>query len=71
MENDKVELYGPDVVPVEKTTREWATVDIASSCYFNVVRIEDRKIEKYKYLSFEARRLHHVETTILPVVTRA
>ena len=64
MENDKVEFYWPDVVPAEKTTQKWAIVDIAPSSYFNVVRIEDRKTEKYKDLAFEVRRLRHVETTM-------
>ena len=85
MENDKVELYWdltiqtdmtvahnrPDVILVEKTTRKWTIIDIAVPSDFNVVRTEDWKVEKYQDLAFEVRRLHHVETTILPVVIGA
>ena len=30
-----------------------------------------RKVEKYQNLAFEVKRIHHVETTILPVVNGA
>ena len=53
-----------------KTTRKWTIMDTAVPSDFNVVRTEDWKVEKYQDLAFEVRRLHHVETTILPVMIR-
>ena len=35
------------------------------------VRTEDWKVEKYQDLAFEVKRIHHVETGILPVVIGA
>ena len=85
MENDTVELYWdltiqtdmtvahnrPDITLVEKATRKWTLIDIAVPSDFNVVKTEDWKVEKYQDLAFEVRRLHHVETAILPVVIGA
>ena len=39
--------------------------------HFNVVRTEDWKVEKYLDLAFEVKRIHHVETVILPVAIGA
>ena len=36
-----------------------------------MVRTEDWKVEKYQDLAFELKRIHHVETAILPVVIGA
>ena len=83
VENDEVELYltiqtdmavthnRPDIILVEQAIREWTIVDIAVPGDFNVVRIEDWKVEKYQDLEFEVRRIYHVETAILPVVIGA
>ena len=61
----------PDIILVEKATRKWTIIDIAVPSDFNVVRTEDWKVEKYQDLAFEIRRLHHVETAILPIVIGA
>ena len=37
----------------------------------NVVITEDWKVEKYRDVALEVKRIHHVETAILPVVTEA
>ena len=85
MENEVVELYWDltiqtditvahnrsDIILVEKATRKWTIIDIAVPSDFNVVRTEDWKVEKYQDLAFEIRRLHHVETAILPIVIGA
>ena len=62
---------GPDLILVEKAIRKWTIIDIAVPGDFNVVRTEDRKVERYQDLVFEVKRIHHVETTILPVVIGA
>ena len=84
-ENSEVELYWdltirtdrtvkynrPDVILVDKATRKWIMIDIAVPSDFNVVRTEDWKVEKYQDLAFEIRKLHQVETRIIPVVIGA
>ena len=83
VENVEVELYWylttltdmtvaqnrPDIILVEKAIRKWTIIDIAVPCDVNVVRTE--KVEKYQDLEFEVKRIHHVETGILPVVIGA
>ena len=61
----------PDIILVEKATQKWTIIDIAVPSDFNVVRTEDWKVEKYQDLAYEIRRLHHVETAILPIVNGA
>ena len=82
VENNEVEFYWdliiqtdmtvahnrPDVILVEKAIWKRTIINIAVPGDFNVVRIEDWKVEKYHDLSFEVKRIHHVETAILPVV---
>ena len=58
----------PDIILVEKAIRKWTIIDIAVPGDFNVVRTEGWKVEKYQDLEFEVKRIHHVETAILPVV---
>ena len=74
-ENDEVELYwdltiqtdmtvthnSPDIILVEKAIRNWTIIDNAVPGDFNV----DRTV------AFEIKRIHHVETVILPVVIGA
>ena len=74
MENTEVQLYWdltiqtdmtvthnrPDIIPVEKAIWKWTIIDIAVPV--------DWKVEKYQDLSFEVKRIHHVETVVLPVV---
>ena len=43
-------------------------IDIAVPGDFHVVKTEDWKVEKYQDLVFEVKKIHHVETAILPVV---
>ena len=61
----------PDIILVEKAIRKWTIIDIAVPGDFNVVRTEDWKVEKYQDIAFEVKRIHHVETAILPVVIGA
>ena len=57
----------PDIILVMKAIRKWTIIDIADPSDFNVVRTEDWKVEKYQDIAFEVKRIHHVETAILPV----
>ena len=40
----------PDIILVEKAIRKWTIIDIAVTGDFNVVRIEDWKVDKYQYI---------------------
>ena len=85
VENDEVELYWdltmqtdmtvahnrPDIILIQKETQKWTIIDIAVPSDFNVVGTEDWKVEKYQYLAFEVKRIHHVETAVPPVVIGA
>ena len=51
--------------------RENVIKERQSRNYFNVVRTEDWKVEKYQDLAFKVKRIYHVKTVILPVVVRA
>ena len=61
----------PDIISVVKAIRKWTIIDIAIPGDFNVVRTEDWKVEKYQDLAFDVKRIHHLETAILPVVIGA
>ena len=56
-----------DIILVEKAIQQWTIIDTALPGYFNVVRTEDWKVEKYQDITFEVKRIHHVETDILPL----
>ena len=58
----------PDIILVEKAIQKWTIIDISVPGDFNVVRTEDWKVEKYQDLAFEVKKIHHVETAILPDV---
>ena len=85
MEIDEVQLYldltiqigmavahnRSDIILVEKAIQKWTTIDITVPGYFNVVRTEDWKVEKYQDIPFKVKRIHYVETVILPIVIEA
>ena len=84
VENDEVEFWDltiqtdmtvtqnrPDIILVEKAIRKWTIIDIAVRSDFNAVTTEDWKVKKYQDIAFEVKRVHHVETAILPVVIEA
>ena len=61
----------PDIILVEKAIRKWTIIYIVVPSDLNVVRTEDWKVEKYQDLAFEVKRIHHVDSAILPVVIGA
>ena len=61
----------PDIILVEKARQKWTIIDIAVQSDFNIVRTEDWNVDKYQDLAFEVKRIHHVETVILPAVIGA
>ena len=72
IQTDKViEARRPDLVLVNKETKECQIIDIAIPGDARVTRKEDEKVEKYKELGFEIRRLWNVRTKIIPVVIGA
>ena len=61
-------MHTTDIILVEKAIRKWTIIDISVPGDFNVVRTEDWNVEKYQDLAFGVKRIHHVESAILPVV---
>ena len=66
-----VEHNRPDIVLIEKKEHRWIIIDIAIPSDFNISKTETWKVEKYQDLAFEIRRIHQVETKLVPVVLGA
>lgn len=85
IENEKVKLFWdfniytdhviearrPDIVLVNKETKECVVIDIAVPGDVRVDRKEDEKIEKYRDLCRELGRLWGVRCSVVPVVVGA
>ena len=56
---DKVLKHNrPDTTLMHKDTQKWTLIDIAVPADQNIIQTEEEKIEKYKELAFEIRRIH-------------
>ena len=72
VQTDKViEARRPDLILVNKETKECQVIDIAIPGDTRVVKKEDEKIDKYKELGFEISRLWKVKTKVIPIVIGA
>ena len=56
---------------VDKRKGKWTLVDFSVPMDKNVVKKEDEKVEKYLQLAQEIRKMHKVNTEIIPVVIGA
>ena len=61
----------PDVVVVDKRKGKWTLVDFSVPMDNNVVKKEDERVEKYIQLDQEIRKMHKVNTEIIPIVIGA
>ena len=61
----------PDVVVLDKRHKHWILIDFSVPNDRNVLRKEEEKVERYKPLSYEIRKLHKVSTKIVPLVVGA
>ena len=66
-----IEARRPDLVVVNKETKECQIIDIAIPGDARVSRKEDEKMEKYRELAFEIGRLWSVRAKVIPIVVGA
>jgi hypothetical protein len=66
-----IEARRPDIVLVRKESKECLVIDIAVPGDVRVERKEDEKIEKYRDLCRELKRLWGVRCSVVPVVVGA
>ncbi len=72
IQTDKViEARRPDLVLVNKETKECQIIDIAIPGDVRVIRKEDEKIEKYRELGWEIGRLWNMRAKVIPIVIGA
>ncbi|XP_067931050.1 uncharacterized protein [Watersipora subatra] len=72
VQTDKViEARRPDLILINKETKQCQAIDIVIPRDTRVVQKEDEKIGKYKKLGFEINRLWKVKTEVIPIVIGA
>lgn len=72
IQTDKViEARRPDIVMINKKTKECQIIDIAIPSDTRVEKKEEEKIGKYQELAFELGRLWEVRTQVIPIVIGA
>ena len=67
----ELEHNRPDVVVVDKVGKRWVLVDFSVPWDKNVWERENEKVRKYSPLALEVRRVHGVETRVVPIVVGA
>ena len=67
----KLEHNRPDVVVVDRVRKRWVIVDFSVPWDKNVWGRENEKVEKYSPLAREVRRVHGVQTRVVPIVVGA
>ena len=72
IQTDKIiEARRPDLVLVNKETKECQIIDVAIPGDTRVTKKEEEKIEKYRELGFEIGRLWEVRPKVIPIVIGA
>ena len=61
----------PDVILIDKKSKFWTIIDFSVPNDKNVIMKENEKIENYSKLAAQIREVHHVKTTIIPLVVGA
>ena len=61
----------PDIIIRDNEKRTCMLIDVAISGDRNVIKKEDKKILKYKYLTIEIRRMWNVKTKVIPLIKGA
>jgi len=61
----------PDVVVVDRDAKKWTFVDFSVPMDVNVVKKEDEKVSRYSLLAQEIRKIHKVQTEIIPTIIGA
>ena len=61
----------PDVVVVDRDAKKWTFADFSVPMDVNVVKKEDEKVSNYSPLAQEIRKIHKVQTEIIPIILGA
>ena len=61
----------PDVVVVDHANKHWTIIDFSVPNDKNIVTKENEKVEHYRELGYEIRKIHKVTTTTVPIVVGA
>ena len=67
----KFEANRPDMMIVDRRSKEWFMVDFAVPFDANVAKKEEEKIGKYKDLAAEVARMNTVKVVVVPIVVGA
>ena len=61
----------PDVVVVDRKAKLWTIIDFAVPLDHNIVKKQHDKIERYQKLAAQFRKMHKVQTKLIPIVVGA
>ena len=61
----------PDVVVVDRKAKLWTIIDFAVPLDHNIFKKQHDKVERYQKLAQQFRRLHPIQTKIIPIVVGA
>ena len=67
----KLDHNKPDVILIDKVRKVWTVIDFSVPNDKNVVTKEKEKIDHYRELAKEIRRMYHVKTRVIPIVVGA
>ena len=68
---NKYDANRPDMMIVDRKSKEWFMVDFSVPLDTNVAKKEEEKISKYKDLAAEVSRMHTVKVEVVPIVVGA
>ena len=71
VQTDIIKARRPDLILINKETKQCQVIDIAIPGDTRVVQKENEKIGKYKELRFKINRLWKVKTEVIPIVIGA
>ena len=61
----------PDVVVVDRKAKLWTIIDFAVPLDHNIFKKQHDKVERYQKLAQQFRRMHPIQTKIIPIVVGA
>ena len=71
MTTKKLDHNKPDVVVIDREKKYWTLIDFSVPNDKNVVSKEKEKVDHYRELAKEIRKIHHVRTKVIPIVVGA
>ena len=64
----KLDHNRPDLIVIDRVNRFWTIIDFSVPNDKNVKAKENEKVDHYAELAKEIRKIHHVNTKIIPIV---